>query len=80
LKKFVASASCDCVYGRSVWRIRFWTSPSDVTMMSRTRFSDSARNSMCRKLASRRLVIHARRSVSCEEPGGRVIGAAAGRP
>ena len=40
---------------RSVCRMRFCTSPSGVTMISRTRRSDSRRNSMWRNDASRRL-------------------------
>src|SRR5437762_1269724 len=52
--KFAASISSPGVNSRSVERMRFCTSPSGVTTMSRTRFSESRRNSMWRKVRARR--------------------------
>jgi hypothetical protein len=49
-------------------RIRFCTSPSGVTTISRMRFSESLRNSMCRNVTARRLgvITTPANCVSCE--------------
>ncbi|MNT48456.1 hypothetical protein D3C72_1852380 [compost metagenome] len=57
MKKLAASISWAGVYDSSVWMMRFCTSPSGLTMISRMRLSDSRMNSICRNACARRGVI-----------------------